>query len=442
MSGMLRRTVFVIVCAAFGSFLAPEADAVEVQRVRADGIEAWLVEDHSVPVLTVHVAFRGGAAADPAGKEGLAGMAAALLDEGAEELDSHAFRSRLEAMAIEMGFSAELDRFGGQLRTLTEHRNEALRLFGLALLRPRFDAEPLRRVRSQLQARLLERMEDPDSVANLRLFLELFPNHPYGRPAEGYPESIEAITQEDLQAFVARRFSRDALVVGVVGDITAAGLAPLLASSFGELTQRAAPVAIDEAIPTAGGRPIIVDMPVPQSIVLFAQPGLKRTDPDFYALTIIDRVLGGSFTSRLYREVREKRGLAYSVSTSLVAFDHAALIVGSVATANERVSETLRVVREQWRQIAETGITPAELADAKAYLTGSFPLRFTRSSSIAHMLVGMQLQSLGIDYFDRRNALIEAVTLEDVNRVAQSLLRPEALVFVVAGQPEGLAPTD
>jgi zinc protease len=418
------------------------ANAVEVQRIRADDFEAWLVEDHSIPILTVQVAFRGGAAADPAGKEGLSSMAAALLDEGSGEFDSQAFRARLEALAVEMGFAAERDRFGGSLRTLAKNRGEAMRLFGLALTRPRFDAETMLRVRQQLQVRLHRQQEDPSSEAHRRLFAKLFAGHPYGRPVEGNPESLDAITREDLLAFVATRLTRGTLVVGAVGDTTASEFSELLKSSFGGLPLGAAAASIDEAAIATGGPPIIAEMPVPQSAVMFAQKGLKRSDPDFYALTILDRVLGGSFTSRLYREVREARGLAYSVSTGLVTLDGAALIFGQAATANERVQETLAVVREEWRRIAEQGVTPTELADAKAYLIGSFPLRFTRSSSIAQMLIGMQVHHLGIDYLDRWNSLIERVTLEDVNRVARAVLDPDSLTFSVAGQPLGLNPTN
>ncbi len=443
MTTMLLRRAASALCLLAAVVFAPAAGAVDVQRVTADGIEAWLVEDHSNPIIAVGIAFRGGATLDPAGKEGLARMTAALLDEGAGELDSQAFQGRLEDLAIRLRFSAGLDSFGGGLRTLTDNRDAAFDMLRLALTEPRFDAEPVARIRSQIAAGLRQSAEDPDNVANERLFATLFPDHGYGRPVEGTLESIEAINDDDLRGFVDRRLARDNLVIGVVGDITPEELARLLQSTFGGLPAAAVPADVPEVAPVTGGGTIVVEKSARQSAIVFAQRGLKRGDPDFYAATVLNHILGGgSFTSRLYDQVREQRGLAYSVHTSLAPLDHTALIVGGAGTANERAAETVSVIRDQWRQVAEGGVNADELADTKTYLTGSFPLRFTSSGRIARILVAMQMEELGIDYLDRRNGLIEAVTLDDVNRLAATLLNPDALTFVVAGQPEGIAATD
>ncbi len=439
------RVLFLRAAAsALGLFLLvasmTHAYAVEVQRVLVDDLEAWLVEDHSNPMIAVRIAFRGGAALDPPGKEGLARMAASLLDEGAGDLDSQAFQLRLEELAVTLHFDAGRDTFSGTLRTLSANRAEAFDLLKLALTSPRFDPEPIARMRSQLQAMLRRASEDPDSVANLRFLGAIFPDHPYGRPAAGTKQSIAAITEADLRDFTARRLARDNLVIGVAGDITPEELARQLKSTFADLPAKSAPNDVrntEAAIPPAI---IVVEKPTRQSAIVFGQRGLKRDDPDFYAATVMNRILGGgSFTSRLYQEVRDKRSLAYSVGTSLLPLAHAGLIVGTAGTANERAGETLAVVRDQWRLFAEDGATPEELADTKTYLVGSFPLRFTSNSSIAGILVAMRIYNLGIDYLDRRNALIEAVTLGDVNRVAKTLLDPAALTMVVVGEPQGIA---
>jgi len=443
MTAMLLRRAAAALSLLVAVAITSTAGAVEVQRVTAGGVEAWLVEDHSNPIISVDIAFRGGAALDPEGKAGLARMAAALLDEGAGEFDSQAFQRRLEDLAIQLRFDAGLDTVGGGMRTLTENRDAAFDLLRLALTQPRFDAEPVARIRGQLAAALRQSAEDPDSVADKRLFATLFPDHPYGRPVEGTPESLEAITAADLHDFAAHRLARDNLVVGVVGDITREQLARLLETTFGALPATSAPATVADVRPATNGETIVVEKPSRQSAIAFAQRGLKRDDPDFYAATVLNHILGGgSFTSRLYEQVREKRGLAYSVDTSLAPLDHAGLIVGGAGTANERAAETLAVIRDQWRQVAKDGVTADELVDTKTYLTGSFPLRFTSSGRIARILVAMQLDDLGIDYLDRRNGLIEAVTLEDVNRLARTLLDPEALTFVVAGQPDGIAKTN
>jgi zinc protease len=418
-------------------FVRP-SEAVQIRTVMADGIEAWLVEDHANPIIAVRIAFRGsGAAVDPADKGGLARMTAALLDEGAGDLDSQAFQARLEDLAIRLGFDANLDNFGGSFETLTGNREAAFKLMRLALTHPRFDPEPVTRIRSQLEASLRNEAEDPAWVANRQLWATLFPDHPYGRPVEGTPESLPRIDRDSLVRFAAERLARDRMVVGVVGDITPAQLAPLLATTFGALPAQAAPASVADVRPDANGAAAIVDMDVPQSAVSFAQAGLKRNDPRFYTLKVLNQILGGGgLTSRLFDEAREKRGLVYSVYTDLVPLEHAALILGGVGTANERVHETVEVIRDQWRRFAAGGITEAELVDSKTYLTGSFPLRFSGSSRLAGLLVSIQLEDLGIDYLDRHNELIAAVTRDDVNRLARDLLMPDKLAFVVVGRPK------
>ncbi len=439
MSGGLRRLTVSVLCLFVLVFSISRAQAVEVRRVVAGDLEAWLVEDHLNPMIAVSIAFLGGAALDPSGKEGLARMTASVLDEGAGDMDSQAFQLRLEELSITLQFDAGRDTFGGTLRTLTGNRDEAFALLKQALTAPRFDPEPVARMKSQLQALLRRQAENPGSIANKRFFSTVFPDHPYGRPVGGTEQSIAAITVDDMRTFVAERLTRDNLVIGVAGDITPDELSRLLTSTFAELPEKAAPNGVPNTEAEAEAAIVVVEQPARQSAIIFGQRGLKRDNPDYYAATVMNRILGGGgFTSRLYQEVRDKRGLAYSVRTSLVPLAHAGLIVGSAGTANERAGETIEVVRDQWRRMAEEGATAEELADAKTYLVGSFPLRFTSNGSIAGILAAMQIYDLGIDYLDRRNALMEGVTLDDVNRVAEDVLDPSALTMIVVGEPEGL----
>jgi len=419
------------------------ARAVEVQRVVSPGgIEAWLVEDHQNPIISLEIAFRGGGALDAPGKEGTAYLLSGLLDEGAGELDSQAFQARLQNLSIRLSFDAGIDNFDGSLQTLTENRDTAFDLLRLALTEPRFDAEPVERIRGQILAQLKRESEDPDTIAGRTMRRLFFADHPYGRPVHGTPESLAAVTAEDLRDFVAGRFARDNMVIGVVGDITSEELAGLLDSTFGGLPEKAAPVAVPEIVADGTGGVVVIEKNVPQSVVSIGQPGIKRDDPDFYTAFVVNYVLGGGgFSSRLYDEVREKRGLAYSVYSYLSPLDRSALVIAGVATANARVAESLAVIREEWARMAAEGPTAEELEDAKTFLTGSYPLRQSSSGRIAGMLVGIQLDELGIDYINKRNGLIEAVTLEDARRVAAELYRPEALTVVVVGRPEGIEPT-
>jgi zinc protease len=436
-----HRALLLGLLVMVGALGAPSAShgASKVERVVSPGgIEAYLINEPSIPFLSLALHFKGGSALDPAGKEGLAYMVSGLLDEGAGDLDSRAFRTELEDRAIRLSFDAARDSFTGQLKTLTEHRERAFEMLRLALVEPRFDLEPVERIRNQIQADLRRRSEDPDYLVSLTWFETALPGHPYGRPERGTLESLATITTDDLRRFVRERFAKDNLIVGVAGDVTAAELGPLLDLAFGDLPDASAPVEVADAEPVDGGT-VIVRRSVPQSRVLFGQDGLARADPDFYAAYVANHLLGGGgFTSRLTEEVREKRGLAYSIYSYLYPLDHAPLWFGGVGTANAAVDQSIRLVRKEIARMAAGDIDAAELADAKTYLTGSFPLRLTSNDQIAGLLVSMQVDGLGIDYLEKRNGYIEAVTLEDVRRVAKRLYHPERLLVVVVGDPDGL----
>jgi zinc protease len=439
-----RRTaaplvVLLLVLLALTVALRPAA-AVDVQRVVSPGgVEAWLVEDRSLPLISISLAFEGGAATDPEGKAGLANMVSGLLDEGAGDLDSQAFQQQLADLSIELGFDAGRDGFFGTMRALTRHRDTAFDMLRLALAEPRFDDRPVERIRGQILANLARRTNNPRTIAGETFWKAVLPGHPYARPVDGTPESVAALTADDLRGFVAQRFGRDTLKIGVAGDISAAELGVLLDRTFGALPAATTMPAIPDAAPQLSGATIVKRQAVPQSTILFGQAGLKRDDPDYYAAYVLNHLLGGgSFSSQLYEEVREKRGLAYSAYSYLNPLDHTALWMGGAATANARVGETVAVVREVWQAMRDNPVDATALDDAKRNITGSFALRLTSSKGIARMLVGMQRENLGIDYLDRRNAYIDAVGAEDVARVAKALLDPAALTFVIVGEPEGI----
>jgi zinc protease len=436
----MARIRFLLLALMLLAQAAPAFAAAKIQRVvSASGVEAWLIEDHTNPIISVRFAFRGGSALDPDGKEGLANMTAALLDEGAGDLDSKAFNAQLEDLSIGLDFQDGVDTFGGNLKTLVENKDTAFRLLRLALTEPRFDAEPVARIRSQILVGIRESAENPNVLASRTLLATMFPGHPYGRPADGTEESVNAITVADLKAFVASRLARDNLYIGVVGDITPAELAKEIDAVFGKLPAKVRPWKLAHVDPVGAGRTVVVEKAVPQSVIVFADKGVMRADPDFYAAYVMNHILGsGGFTSRLYDVIRENRGLAYDVHSGLQPYEHAALIAGSAGTANARVAETLQLLRQEWGKMGEKGVTQTELDDAKTFITGSYPLRFLSADRIASMLVGLQVDNLGIDYPERRNGLIEKVTLADVNRVARKLLDPKRLTVVVVGKPEGV----
>ena len=419
---------------------APASAANKIEEVKsAGGITAWLVEDHSLPVVTIDVSFRGGAALDPADKPGLATLAAGLLDEGAGELDSQAFQGRLEDLATSLEFAASEDAMGASLRTVTANLTPALDLLHMALSAPRFDESAVTRVRSQLLAELARNAREPRYIANRLWWRNAYDGHPYARPVRGTLESIARITIPDLRAVVHDRLARDVMIIGVVGDVTADALKNLLDTTFGPLPPRAAERRVADVVAAAKKPLLLAKLPIPQSVVTFGQPGIKREDPDWYAAYVVNHILGGGgFSSRLTAEVREKRGLAYSVYSGLEPMQHSGLILGGVATQNDRVAQSIDIIRAEWRRMRDGGPTETELEDAKTYLTGSFPLSLDSTGHIAGILVAIQRDGLGIDYLERRKTLIESVTLEDARRVAHRLLNPDKLSFVVVGSPDKL----
>lgn len=441
MKRILTRAHALITATAVIVLLAcAPARAVEVERVvSAGGIEAWLIRDPSNPITTLKLSFRGGTALDPDGKGGLANFVASTLDEGAGGMDSAAFQKALDERSISLRFSAGRDTFQGSLKTLNKYRDDAFEYLRLALNEPRFDAEPLARIRAQILSGIKQQNEDPGNLASRAIFETAFKGHPYARDNDGTAESVNAITPDDMRGFVRQRLAKNNLLIGVVGDIDAETLKGYLDHTFGSLPEKAAPWKIEKIAPKLNGGVKVIDVDVPQSSVQFAQPGILRNDPDFYTAYVLNYVIGGGgFVSRLYEEVREKRGLAYSVYTYLMPLDAAGAVMGGAGTANARVAETVATVRDVWKRFAAEGPTAEELKDAKTYLTGAFPMRFTSSSAIAGMLVGMQEDGLGIDYIDKRNGYIEAVTLADARRVAKRLYQPDKLTFAIAGKPEGI----
>jgi zinc protease len=415
------------------------ASATKVERiVSPGGIMAWIVYEPSVPLIALDFAFKGGASQDPPGKAGLATMAVALLDEGAGDIDSKNFHERVEAKAIELSFTATRDYVSGSMRTLTENRDEAVTLLKLALTAPRFEADDVERIREQMLSGLRRATTSPSDLASERFLATAFPGHPYGLPQRGTLKSVPAIAADDLRAFIRNVFARGDLKIAIVGNIDAAAAGKLIDEVFGGLPARGVLTPVADVVAQGVGQKIAVDLDVPQSVLLMGGPGIMRKDPDFIAAFVLNHILGGgAFSSRLYREVREARGLVYSVSSSVLPLDHASLFYGSTATRSDRAEQTLEVMQAEFRKMAEAGPTEEELAKAKSYLTGSYALRFDTSTKIAGQLVSIQAEDLGIDYIDKRNDLVNAVTMADVKRVAKRLLDASMLVTVVGkAQPE------
>jgi zinc protease len=418
----------------------PPAGATNIERVVSPGgIEAWLVREPSLPLVAINFAFLGGANEDPAGKPGTGNMVASLLDDGAGELDSKAFQERIEDNAVQLRFSVTSDYFYGSIRMLRERQERSVELLRLAVNQPRFDADAVERVRAQILAGIRRNSTNPTSIANLTWWKAAFPNHPYGRPNTGTAESLPAIAVDDLRAYRQRVFTRASLKVAAVGDIDPETLGKTLDDVFGALPASAALTAVPDVPLHAEGRRVVVQFDVPQSVVHLGGVGIARKDPDFIPAYLVNHILGGgTFTSRLYNDVREKRGLAYGVYSYLLTLRHSALFKASTQTSAEHTGEALELIEGHIRRMVQDGPTEDELANAKAYLKGSYALNFDTSSKIALALLQIQLEDLGIDYINKRNGLIDAVTVDSARRAAKRLAAGGMFVTVV-GRPKGLA---
>ncbi len=417
----------------------PARAEVEIQEVTSPGgITAWLVEEHSLPFVALEIAFKGGTSLDAEGKRGAVNLMSALLEEGSGDLDARGFARATEALATSFGFDAGSEELSISARFLTENFDASVALLRDAIQNPRFDPADIERVRAQVISGLAFDAKDPNDIA-ARTFAELaYGTHPYGTVDAGTPESVASLTREDLLEAHKNVLVRDRVLVGAVGDITPEQLGALLDALLGDLPQSGAPMP-PEVEPMLEGGLTVVEFDTPQSVALFGHGGIGVDDDDYFAAVLLNQILGGGgFESRLMQEVREKRGLTYGVYSYLQSRDLADAYMGQVSSANDRIGAAIDVIRDQWRLAAEEGVTAEELDAAKTYLTGAYPLRFDGNSTIAGILVGMQMIGLDTDYVNTRNERVERVTLEDVQRVAADLLDPEALHFVVVGKPAGL----
>jgi zinc protease len=412
---------------------------INIQEVTSPGgIKAWLVEEPSIPFMALELRFRGGASLDRVGKRGAMNLMTGLLEEGAGDLDSRGFARELETLATSFGYDVGADELSISAQFLTENRDASIELLRASLIEPRFDDADVERVRAQVLAGLRSNSTDPDKIASKTFNALAFGDHPYGSDLSGTIESVTALNRDDLIAAHSDVFAKDRLYVGAVGDITPDELGALLDRLLGDLPDAGAAMPQMADITIEGGV-TVVDFDTPQSVAIFGHEGIGLDHPDYFPAVVLNQILGGgSFESRLMTEVREKRGLTYGVYSYIAPRDYAATYLGQVASANDRIAEAISVIRAEWAKAASEGVSEQELNDAKTYMTGAYPLRFDGNGPIARIMVGMQMIGLPSDYIATRSARVEAVSMEDVKRVASELLDPDGLRFVVVGKPVGL----
>ena len=438
-SVMLATTALLAPTSA--AYAEPATAAIRVQQVTSPGgIKAWLMEDRTVPLVTVSFAFRGGNSQDRPGREGTASLLVNTIDEGAGQLSMTEFQRTLARLGVRVSFSSSDDHVGGSFATLVENSEQAVGLVRSMLMEPRFEQTSIDRVRALMLSQLAQRKKSPASLAYDRLRAVAYPGHAYGRGVGGSETSLAAITRADIDDFRRRVFARNTLVVSAAGAIDATALGNLLDRVFGDLPATAELTAVARVTPLGAGRIEVVDIDVPQSVAYFQLPGLMTSDPDYMAARVMTAIIGnGGFTSRLMKEIRIKRGLAYGVSASINVDLYTETWSGSVSSRNEAIKDAFDVVRAELKRMAAEGPTAEELDETKSSMIGGFALNFDTIGSMASLMQTTQLDGLGVDYFTNRSALIERVTVADVKRAATRLLDADRMLVVIAGRPKGLA---
>jgi zinc protease len=432
--------VIVFVAVLLGVF---SAQATEIKEVKSpNGIKAWLVEDHKLPLVSMQFAFRGGVEQDPISKQGLATLTMDLLDEGAGPYDAAAFQQQLSDHSVQLKFEASRDALMGSIKTLSQDRDTAFDLLHLALTQPRFDADAIERQRSQQLTSLRMLFGNPEWQARHALYQYIFGKHPYGERHLGTIQTLAGLTQADIKNFAAAHLAQGNLVIAAAGDISPRELAPLLDKVFGGLPKRPKLVPITDFVWPQQAAVILLPREGTQTNLLFAMPGPKRSDKDWYAAEIANYILGGGgFSSHLMQDVRDKKGLTYGINTGLSPMEHGGVILGEAATDNPKTAQAWDIAQDTMRRFYDEGVNEKEVEAAKDYLTGALPLAMTSTDKIASVLTDIQLEHLGRDYLANRNDLLRQVSVDDVNQAIHRWFNPDGLTLTMVGKPEGIVPT-
>ena len=391
-------------------------------------------EDHSLPFVTIQLLLDAGSRRDPAGQEGLAYLTAKGLLLGTTRQSATAFNQTLDFLGASLGASASADYAVVSLRFLKKDLDQAFGLFLEALTRPAFPEEELHKEIKKILGNIQAAEEDPETLAEKAFRQALYGNHPYGHPVEGTKESVRKLTRERVLDFFRKWHHPNNAILAVVGDISPeevnTRLVPLL-TSWEVKEIRPQPFT-----PTfqPGPETKRLNREVTQASIIVGGPGVERTNPDYYALTVMNYILGGGgFGSRLMEEIRVKRGLAYSVASFFDSRKYQGSFQVVLQTKNTSASEALKLVFEGLKRIREEAVSPDDLQRAQKYLVGSFPMRFDTQGKLAGFLAQVEYFGLGLDYPEKYPKLIESVTREDVLRVAQTYLHPEQAIRVIVG---------
>lgn len=430
-----RLGVLLIVGLLLSPLPSRAADIKPVRFVSPNGLTVLVLEQHSLPIVQVHALVKAGSAQDAKDKAGLANLVASLLDEGTQTRTAHQIAEQIEFVGGTLAVRTAEDFTTASARVLKKDTELGFELLADILLRPTFPEQELERVRRQTLGEILSEEDAPDAVADKAFQQLVFGGHPYSWPVNGTQETVKRISRADIQAFFSSHYLPNQTTLTIVGDITVEKARTLVTRHFGAW-QAGTPPTPPTGTPSSLDKPVVrlIEKDLTQATIMLGHVGISRKNPDFYAITVMNYILGaGGFSSRLMDSIRDNQGLAYGVGSAFEANLMPGSFRISLQTRNETANQAIAGVLAEMKGIREAPVTDQELADAKAYLIGSFPLRLDTTGKLAEVLSLVEFYGLGLDYFTEYPRSIERVTNEDVLRVAKQYLHPDRYALVLVG---------
>jgi len=413
------------------------AEIAPKKIVMKNGLTVFLIERHSLPIISIVALVKSGSINDPRDKAGVANLTASLLDEGTENRTSAQISEEIDFIGASLNLSAGKDFTVAQTKVLTKDVEKGFDILSDILLHPRFDPQEMERVRNLILGSIHAEKDDPMVVAGRSFNKLIFGDHPYRNPVDGIADTVKIIRREDLISFYQTYYSPHNTILSIVGDLTEKEAVRWVNLYFSKwANQPALPSSIDRPSPAMlqPKKIDIIDKATMQSSIIMGHLGINRENPDFFPVVVMNYILGeGGFASRLMQSIRDNQGLVYSVHSSFGVHRQPGSFAISLQTKTGNANKAIAAVVDEVKRIRTEGVTDVELSEAKAYLTGSFPLRLDTTDKLASILATVGFYDLGLDYFTDYPKQIGKVTREDILRVAQKYLHPDQLTLVVVG---------
>ena len=413
-----------------------ESKSIDFSELKTKNTSFWFIKDNSIPIISLSFSLRGGSSQDPDGKEGLSYLMTSTMDEGTSKFNGIQLRQFKKLNGIKLNISTQKNKIEGSFQVISSQVEQGFELLDQVLNFPKFDKSDLDKVLKQMEASLKIDQSDLSTLSNNKFNDIFFKNNNFSKRIKGTQKTLNNITKDDLIKHHKNSFNKKELHIGVSGDISEKSIKKYIEKVFGKFSIENVKPNFENFTDLPRGQKVI-ELDTPQSSVVFGHPGLSRSDKDYFSLRLANYILGGGgFQSRLYKQIREKKGLVYSIYSYPISYKHDGFMMGGFQTRNNSVFDTIDRVKDEWSKMSKQGITKKELDEAKAYYKGSFTRNFTSTISIANLLNIVQFYDLGKDYFSERDKIIENLKLEDINNMIKKKFNKDNLFFLIVGSPE------